>query len=48
MRGQPDGEELLDEVWRVVEELKRWTEGLEESLLAARAKRNGDRDGSHD
>lgn len=38
-------EDILPEVWQVVEELKRLTEGLEESLAAARASKKGRPDG---
>lgn len=40
-------EEILPKVWQVVEELKRLTEGLEESLEKARARKKGT-DGSDD
>lgn len=44
-RPEPTTEDILPEVWRVVEELKRLTEGLERSLDAARKK---DTDGPDD
>lgn len=40
-------EEILPQVWQVVEELKRLTEGLEKSLAAATAQK-GTTHGSHD
>lgn len=41
-------EDILPEVWQVVEELKRLTEGLEESLRSAQASRKGATDGPND
>lgn len=49
MRGRPKPvEEILPEVWQVVEELKRLTEGLEKSLAAAITAEKGDADGPDD
>jgi hypothetical protein len=44
MRGRPKHvEEVLPELWQVLEELQRWTEGLEEQVAARKAedKRRG-------
>lgn len=48
MKGRPEHvEDVLPELWQVYEELKRWTEGLEEQL-ARRGAREGDGDGPDD
>lgn len=42
MRGRPKTvEEILPEVWRIVGELQRLTEGLEEAVAAARKDSDG-------
>lgn len=49
MRGRPEPvEDVLPDIWQVVEELKRLTEGLEKSLARARAAKKGDTSGSDD
>lgn len=48
-RGRPEPvEEILPKVWQVIEELKRLTDGLEQSLDAATRAKKGNPDGPDD
>lgn len=49
MRGRPKPvEEILPEIWHVIEELERLTEGLQQNVNAARAAEKGADDGPDD